>query len=115
MRSVAKKNFNSLLFRIRLSYLSLLKTFLFTSIFIYFGYHLVTGSNGIVNYFKEKARLEQISEELDSTEMKKAALENKAYKLHPQSLDADLLDEQYRRVTGNIKPDEVIYYTGTKD
>jgi cell division protein FtsB len=114
MRSAAKKKFNSLFFRIRLSSLSILKTFFFTIMFVYFGYHLFSGSNGIINYFKEKARLENLSEELAIAEERKTSLENKAYKLHSQSLDADLLDEQYRRVTGNIKPNEVIYYLDNK-
>lgn len=110
MRSVARKNFNNLFYKIRLSYLSLMKIFFFTIIFIYFGYHLVTGSNGIISFFKEKAKLKQLTIELNQVEEKKTSLENKAYKLHPKSLDVDLLDEQYRRVTGNIKPNEVIYY-----
>ena len=86
------------------------KTFIFAFIFVYFGYHLISGENGIVSYFKQKAKLEKLETELSIVEQKREKLSGKAQKLHPSSLDADLLDEQYRRTTGKIKPNEVIYY-----
>lgn len=91
-----------------------LKAFIFTFIFVYFGYHLVSGQNGVLNYFKQKAKLEKLETELATIEEKTKRLEGKAMKLHPQSLDADLLDEQYRRTTGKIKATEKVYYYDTE-
>ena len=88
----------------------MLKIFIFTFIFVYFGYHLISGQNGVLNYFKQQAKLEQMQSELEIVEKKRTSLSNKVKRLYPSSLDADLLDEQYRRTTGKIKSDEVIYY-----
>ncbi len=87
-----------------------LKIFIFTFIIVYFGYHLINGQNGIVNYLAKKARLEKLETEMERVEAKRDNISSKVHKLYPRSLDGDLLDEQYRRTTGKIRPDEVIYY-----
>lgn len=87
-----------------------LKAFIFTFIFAYFGYHLISGQNGILNYFKEKAKLKNLENELTIVEEKTNRIQGKTHKLYPSSLDADLLDEQYRRSTGKIKANEKVYY-----
>lgn len=96
----------------RFKYLSrqALKTFALTFFVFYFGYHLINGSNGLISYFKQKTKLEKLQTELTRVEQKRENLGNKVHKLYPNSLDADLLDEQYRRTTGKIKPNEAIYY-----
>lgn len=86
------------------------RTLAFAFVCVYFGYHLISGQNGVINYFKQKAKLERLESELAVVEQKTKKLEGKANKLHPQSLDADLLDEQYRRTTGKIKENERVYY-----
>lgn len=86
------------------------KTFFFTFICVYFGYHLVYGENGVINFFKQKARLAKLETELNQVEEKRNKLVGKVQKLYSNSLDADLLDEQYRRTSGKIKPNEAIYY-----
>jgi cell division protein FtsB len=88
----------------------LARIFAFCFVCLYFSYQLVSGQNGIVNYFKEKAKLEVLQAKLAVVEEKREMLEEKTHKLYPESLDADLLDEQYRRTTGKIKPNERIYY-----
>ncbi len=87
-----------------------LKTFAFTFFFFYFAYHLVSGQNGLISYFKQQAKLEKLQSELSRVEEKRDSLQQKTHKLYPNSLDADLLDEQYRRATGKIKPNEAVYY-----
>lgn len=78
--------------------------------FAYLSWHLVNGSNGILSYLKEKNRLEETETKLNLVEGKRNALKNKVERLYPQSLDTDLLDEQYRRATGKVKPNEFIYF-----
>jgi cell division protein FtsB len=82
----------------------------FAFVCVYFGYHLITGQNGLVNYFKQKAKLEILEKQLTTVEEKTNKLQGKAHKLYTNSIDGDLLDEQYRRTTGKIKADEKIYY-----
>jgi cell division protein FtsB len=85
---------------------------LLVSIFLfgYFFYNFINGQNGVIHYIKQKAKLEKLEAELKEVEEKRDSLQNKAHKLYPNSLDADLLDEQYRRTTGKIENNEVIYY-----
>ncbi len=90
------------------------KIFAFCFICLYFSYQLITGQNGIVSYFKQKAKLEMLEAKLAIVEQKTKKLEGKAHKLYPESLDPDLLDEQYRRTTGKIKANEKIYYYNDK-
>lgn len=86
------------------------KTFLGTAFFVYLVYHLVSGQNGLLSYYKLQKKLEETriehSKEFESRNM----LENKVKRLYPNSLDADLLDEQLRRVTGKVDQDEIIYF-----
>ena len=86
------------------------RTFLLTFILCYLGYHLVNGESGIFNYVQKKNELEEINKKLVILERKRSRIENKINRLNPASLDADLLDEQYRRATGKIQENEVIYY-----
>jgi len=88
----------------------ILKIFAFTFLFFYFAYHLINGSNGMINYFKQQKKLEKLQIELSTTEQKRENLQKKTKKLYQNSLDPDLLDEQYRRSSGKIKPTEAIYY-----
>jgi cell division protein FtsB len=106
----SKMNLNRTISSIKDRSLPLLKIFGFCFFCLYFSYQLITGQNGIVNYFKQKAKLERLEQQLSVVEEKTKKLEGKAQKLYPSSLDVDLLDEQYRRTTGQIKPDEKVYY-----
>ncbi len=85
-------------------------TSLLSLIFIYLSWHLVNGKNGIFAYFKEKSRLEALHQKASTIENKRDAIKNKVERLYPRSLDADLLDEQFRRATGKVKPNEYIYF-----
>ncbi len=97
-------------YRAQIFFTKLTKTVLLTLIFGYLGWHLVNGSNGILSYMKEKSRVEQVDFKLQIIEENRNQLKNKVERLYPQSLDADLLDEQYRRATGKVKSNELIYF-----
>ncbi|MDX1950188.1 MAG: septum formation initiator family protein [Rickettsiales bacterium] len=88
----------------------IISAFFITFIFSYLSWHLVNGKNGILAYFKEKSRLETLTHRALTIESKRDAIKNKVERLYPKSLDADLLDEQYRRASGKVKPNEFIYY-----
>jgi len=76
----------------------------------YLVFHLVNSENGLLNYVKQKNKAEEVDKELTIIKAKRDKLSNKVNRLYTHSLDVDLLDEQYRRSTGKIKDNEVIYY-----
>ena len=86
------------------------KSFLMGFVIVYLSYFLLFGKNGVINYIKNKNQLEIIQTQEISNYKKREDLKNKVDRLYPKHLDADLLDEQYRRATGEIKTDEVVYY-----
>jgi cell division protein FtsB len=73
----------------------------------YFAYHVFHGEHGIAawqNLEREAARLEA---ELEEVNREHAALERRVFLMRPQSLDADLLDQQVRAILGWAHPDEL--------
>ncbi len=96
--------------KIRSFSLQAAKTLFFTFILLNFGYCLINGKNGVFSYLRQSAKLEIMEKHLSEVEDKRTKLVNKVYKLHPSTLDADLLDEQFRRATGKVKSNEVVYY-----
>lgn len=89
---------------------SLTKNFFFCFVIFYLTFHLLNGENGVITYIKQKNQLEEINKKLTLIESKRNKIQNKVERLYPSSLDADLLDEQYRKATGSIRENEVIYY-----
>lgn len=90
--------------------LTLSKTFFGTGVFVYLIYHLITGQNGLISYFQLKQKLSETQIEHMQVQKDSSLLENKVKRLYPNTLDADLLDEQLRRVTGKVDADEIIYF-----
>ena len=91
-------------------FLTMAKTFLGTALFVYLIYHLMTGQNGLLSYHKLQKKLEETQVEHAKEQQTRDILENKVKRLYPNSLDADLLDEQLRRVTGKVDSDEIIFF-----
>jgi len=79
-------------------------------VIVYLSYFLLFGKNGIINFIKDKNQLEELKTQELSEFKKREDIKNKVERLYPKHLDADLLDEQYRRATGEIKNNEVVYY-----
>jgi cell division protein FtsB len=86
------------------------RNFLCGFIIVYLSYFLVFGKNGIVSYIKNKNQLEAINLKEFEVEKQRNELKNKVERMYPANLDKDLLDEQYRRATGEIKQNEVVHY-----
>lgn len=96
--------------RVKNIFSNVTKNLLFCSILVYLSFHLLNGQNGIISYIKQSNQLEKVNAELIEIESHREKIKNKVGRLYSHSLDADLLDEQYRRSTGKIKDSEVIHY-----
>jgi len=75
---------------------------------LYFGYHAVNGSRGLIAWRQLGSELEATHQELASLRAERAALEHKVQRLRPDSLDPDLIDELARRRLSLVDPLDVI-------
>lgn len=76
---------------------------------LYFVFHSIYGSRGIIAYFKLQAELESSHKNLDQLRAERLEIENRAKLLRPGSLDRDMLDEKTRNVLGLSSPKEKIF------
>jgi len=77
--------------------------------FIYFAFHSIYGSRGILAYFKLKAELENNHGKLDVLRAERLEIENRAKLLRPESLDKDMLEEKARNILGILSPNEQVF------
>ena len=75
---------------------------------IYFGYHAVNGSRGLLASQQMEQELRASEKELDRLKRERADLERKVERLRPGSLDPDLIDELARDMLSMANPDDVI-------
>lgn len=78
-------------------------------ILLYFLFHSIYGSRGIISYFKLQAELERSHKALEMLRSERLDIENKTRLLRPNSIDKDLLDEKARSVLGLAKPNEQVF------
>ena len=64
---------------------------------IYFGYHAVIGSRGLLAWRQLNQDIAATERELAAARAERQALEDKVRRLRPDSLDPDLIDELARR------------------
>jgi cell division protein FtsB len=76
---------------------------------LYFIFHSIYGSRGVIAYFKLQAELENAHSKLNSLRVERLEIENKAKLLRPESLDKDMLDEKARNVLGVVLPNEQVF------
>ncbi len=76
---------------------------------LYFVFHSIYGSRGIIAYFTLQAELENSHIKLDKLRAERLEIENRTKLLRPGSLDKDMLDEKIRNVLGLSKPKEKIF------
>ena len=74
----------------------------------YLAFAALQGEHGLFSLLRVEADERRLQEKLSALEAERAVLENKAERLSERALDADLLDEQARRVLGLGRPDEII-------
>ncbi len=82
---------------------------------IYFIFHSIYGSRGIIAYFKLQAELEDAHAKLSVLRSKRLEIENRAKLLRPESLDRDMLDEKARNVLGFVTPQELVFKPASED
>lgn len=82
----------------------------FGFVIVYLSYFLVFGKGGVINYIKNSKHIDIITIQETNLEGRLSKMKNKVERMYTENLDADLFDEQYRRATGEIKKNEVIYY-----
>jgi cell division protein FtsB len=76
---------------------------------LYFVFHSIYGSRGVIAYFTLQSELESSHKKLELLRAKRLEIENRTKLLRPGSLDRDMLDETTRNVLGFSSPKERIY------
>ncbi|MDP4708529.1 MAG: septum formation initiator family protein [Rickettsiaceae bacterium] len=80
---------------------------------LYFVFHSIYGSRGIIAYFTLQSELESSHKKLELLRAERLDIENRTKLLRPGSLDRDMLDETTRNVLGFSSPKEQIYKATT--
>jgi cell division protein FtsB len=75
---------------------------------IYFGYHVMIGSRGLLAWRQLNRDIEATQQDLAAVHAERQALEEKVRRLRPDSLDPDLIDELARRQLSLAGPSDVI-------
>jgi cell division protein FtsB len=75
---------------------------------IYFGYHAVVGSRGLLAWRQLNLDIAATQQDLAAVRAERKALEEKVRRLRPASLDPDLIDELARRQLSLAGPLDVI-------
>ena len=78
------------------------------SLAIYFGYHAVNGSRGLLAWQQVRVDLAVRQQELDALRVTREALESRVVRLRHDSLDPDLIDELARKELSFALPLDVI-------
>jgi cell division protein FtsB len=81
------------------------------ALFVYFAYHAVSGSRGLLAVLELRREIAATQTKLDGLVTERMELEHRVERLHPESLDLELLDERVRATLGLIHEDEVIVFT----
>ena len=76
---------------------------------LYLSAQAVTGRQGLVAYMDLQAQERSLTAQHDALEHEKAALEARAARLRPESLDLDYLDERARVLLAAGDPEEVSF------
>lgn len=74
----------------------------------YLAFAALQGEYGLFSLFQVEAQAKALRVELDALRLERAATQNKTDRLSTGSLDAELLDEQARRILGLGRDDEII-------
>ena len=76
---------------------------------LYFVFHSIYGSRGVIAYFKLKAELENAHSKSNILRVERLEIENRAKLLRPGSLDRDMLDEKARNILGVVLLTEQVF------
>jgi len=76
---------------------------------LYLGAHAVTGHQGLLAYMDVQAEERALEARVTALDQEEAALERRAARLRPQSLDLDYLDERARITLAAGDPEEIVF------
>ena len=82
---------------------------------LYFGYHAVVGSRGLLAWRQLNQDIAATEQELAAVHAERQALEDKVHRLRPASLDPDLIDELARGQLSLAGPLDVIILLDEED
>ncbi|WP_341704931.1 septum formation initiator family protein [Ferrovibrio sp.] len=74
----------------------------------YFCYHAIEGEHGINAYTRLTLQIQQTETALAAVTAERRILERRTGLLREDALDADMLEEQSRRVLGMIRPHDLV-------
>ncbi|WP_203292248.1 FtsB family cell division protein [Maricaulis parjimensis] len=74
----------------------------------YFGYHALTGEQGVLNWIVVKNEIRIAEAELDLAVAEREMLEDTASRLRSDSLDLDYVEERARDILNVAHPREII-------
>ena len=74
----------------------------------YFGFHAFHGSYGVIAMAKLTEEAVQLTAELEMLTEQKEALDRKAARLRPASLDPDMIDERARQALNFLNANDVV-------
>lgn len=86
----------------------LIPSFFLALAIAYFGYHALTGEQGVLNWLVVEAEIRETEAELAVATAQREDLEETAARLRSDSLDLDYLDERARDVLNVAHPREFI-------
>jgi cell division protein FtsB len=75
---------------------------------VYFGYHALSGSRGLLAWQELTRQLDAAQQELAQLRAERRELEHRVSRLRSDSLDPDLIDEVARRNLSLVDPLDVI-------
>lgn len=75
---------------------------------VYFGYHLIAGERSYLRLISLNSQQSQTEIQLAQATTQREALEQKVVMMRPGHIDADLLEEQARKVLGFSYADETV-------
>ncbi|WP_298911678.1 septum formation initiator family protein [uncultured Algimonas sp.] len=78
-----------------------------TVIYLYLGYHALSGSQGLVRWLEQSDRAERLELRLSALEARRDALQAEVDLLSADGLDLDSLDMEARRLLHVARPDEL--------
>ncbi len=81
---------------------------------VYFIYHIISGQRGVLAYLRLQNELVTTLEQYNSLRDERLELERNVSKLHPSTIDLDLLDEVARQNLGLIGETERVIFLNDK-
>lgn len=85
-----------------------LPTVFLAGMVVYFGYHGLTGEQGVRAWAGYKTEIAALEAELALVRAERMELENRAERLRDGELDLDLVDERARELLNVAQPDEYV-------